>query len=394
MKKSTITKILCLVILCVMVLPFVISCGSKCTITFDANGGTVSQESIKVKKNNPIGQLPTPKREGFEFTGWYDSDDLRQEDQIKKSTFAMYDMVLVAGWKQDANKAAVNFDLAGGNINGEKKLDIVYVDKYSNISNKLPVDPTHELGATFLGWYDDNGARVTAITKVTDDMNITAKWSELVQCGTSGSYVHNWGGFNYDDNEPTCTDDGKAVHKCMDCGYEETIPGKPALGHDYATGWTYGTMEQSRVCDRCKREEKVKYIELNDKVSKITVTGDVYGPDNKNCLFNGNWDEGFGTTFSGKGGTVIVEIEFTEAITVDWVYVKGADGPGYEFEVLEDGAAKYTQVGVGSFGEVVGKFNLKGKTITKAKFTMASSGTGGAYWQEMSFTKLPEGLEE
>ena len=42
------------------------------TLTFDANGGTVSQTSKEVTLGEPVGTLPTPTREGYTFNGWYD----------------------------------------------------------------------------------------------------------------------------------------------------------------------------------------------------------------------------------------------------------------------------------------------------------------------------------
>jgi len=41
------------------------------TLTFDANGGTVSPKSKKVGNKLSYGTLPTPTRSGYTFTGWY-----------------------------------------------------------------------------------------------------------------------------------------------------------------------------------------------------------------------------------------------------------------------------------------------------------------------------------
>ena len=40
------------------------------TVTFDANGGTVSKASKKVKDGEEYGTLPTPTRDGYTFKGW------------------------------------------------------------------------------------------------------------------------------------------------------------------------------------------------------------------------------------------------------------------------------------------------------------------------------------
>jgi len=41
------------------------------TITFDANGGTVSPTSTKMKKGDSYNNLPTPTRSGYKFVGWF-----------------------------------------------------------------------------------------------------------------------------------------------------------------------------------------------------------------------------------------------------------------------------------------------------------------------------------
>ena len=41
------------------------------TVTFDANGGTVTPTTKEVKYTQTYGELPTPTREGYDFLGWY-----------------------------------------------------------------------------------------------------------------------------------------------------------------------------------------------------------------------------------------------------------------------------------------------------------------------------------
>lgn len=45
--------------------------GNPFTITFNANGGTVSPSTKSVPNGNPFGTLPTPTRSGWVFDGWY-----------------------------------------------------------------------------------------------------------------------------------------------------------------------------------------------------------------------------------------------------------------------------------------------------------------------------------
>ena len=57
------------------------------TITFNANGGTVSITSKTVKVGDKYGELPIPTREGYTFKGW-NGKNLLDEDNIKLNTYA------------------------------------------------------------------------------------------------------------------------------------------------------------------------------------------------------------------------------------------------------------------------------------------------------------------
>ena len=47
----------------------------KHTVTFDANGGSVSPETMETDENGKLSALPTPTRDGCTFDGWYDAKD-------------------------------------------------------------------------------------------------------------------------------------------------------------------------------------------------------------------------------------------------------------------------------------------------------------------------------
>ena len=47
----------------------------KHTVTFDANGGSVSPETMETDENGKLSEMPTPTRDGCTFDGWYDAKD-------------------------------------------------------------------------------------------------------------------------------------------------------------------------------------------------------------------------------------------------------------------------------------------------------------------------------
>ena len=57
------------------------------TITFNANGGTVSTASKTVTYDQTYGTLPTPTRSGYAFDGWFtdpdEGEEIRAEDTVK-----------------------------------------------------------------------------------------------------------------------------------------------------------------------------------------------------------------------------------------------------------------------------------------------------------------------
>ncbi len=56
------------------------------TVTFDANGGSVSTTSKMVKYNKKYGELPTPVREGYNFIGWTNELNIGSEIGINPKT--------------------------------------------------------------------------------------------------------------------------------------------------------------------------------------------------------------------------------------------------------------------------------------------------------------------
>lgn len=71
------------------------------TVTFDANEGTVTPESKTVTYDGTYGELPTPKRSGYKFLGWF--TDLTGTDKVtadnKVSITAA--QTLYAHWSED-----------------------------------------------------------------------------------------------------------------------------------------------------------------------------------------------------------------------------------------------------------------------------------------------------
>lgn len=135
------------------------------TISFNANGGTVSPEEIQVVHNNKIGKMPTPKNGNFQFNGWYYNETQYTEETIYYNDFSIS---LTARWIE---RYEITFDPNGGTVSPTSK--IVVLD---DVIGNLP-EPTNGLHI-FEGWYMGN-TEYTSSTEYTikDDIILTAKWT-------------------------------------------------------------------------------------------------------------------------------------------------------------------------------------------------------------------------
>ena len=79
------------------------------TITYDANGGTISNTTQTVTYGYDV-ILATPEREGYTFAGWYDGETKYESGKWSASN----DVTLKAKWT--ANNYTIKYDANGGYI--------------------------------------------------------------------------------------------------------------------------------------------------------------------------------------------------------------------------------------------------------------------------------------
>jgi len=142
------------------------------TVTFDPNGGSVSPTSKTVTYNSTYGDLPTPSRTGYTFTGWYTSATGGSQVSASTKVTTTSNHTLYAHWT--VNTYTVTFDPNGGSVSPTSKT-VTYNSTYGD----LPT-PTRT-NYTFAGWYTSasGGSKVTSSTKVTTASNHTlyAHWT-------------------------------------------------------------------------------------------------------------------------------------------------------------------------------------------------------------------------
>ena len=139
-----------------------------CTVTFDANGGTVDPATKTVQGADVVGSLPTPTRGGFTFNGWYTAKVAGRV--VKPTDVVTGDVTYYAMWTPKQYK--LSYVANGGTVSPAYKM-LDYCAKYGT----LPT-PTWA-GHTFNGWFTakTGGTKVTSSTKCTGNATIHAQWT-------------------------------------------------------------------------------------------------------------------------------------------------------------------------------------------------------------------------
>ena len=148
------------------------------TVTFNANGGSVSTSSKTVTYGSTYGTLPTPTRTGYTFAGWYTAASGGSQVTSSTPVTTASNHTLYAHWT--ANEYTVTMDANGGRFSdGYSGYGYIvhYGETYGPHVNNVPM----RTGYTFTGWYTSaiGGSQVTSSTMVTtaSDHSLYAHWT-------------------------------------------------------------------------------------------------------------------------------------------------------------------------------------------------------------------------
>lgn len=140
------------------------------TVTFNANGGSVTTASMTVTNGRQYGELPTPTYTGYTFDGWYTLQSGGTKIESTSTVNLTGDTTLYAHWT--ANTYTITLNTDGGTVNSGNVTSYTY-----GVGATLPTDVTKD-GYTFLGWKDDEtGSMVESISETdTGNKSFTAQW--------------------------------------------------------------------------------------------------------------------------------------------------------------------------------------------------------------------------
>jgi len=180
--------------------------GTSATVNYKLNGGTLKQtgKSVNTAINTKLGALPTPKRAGYKFDGWYIDDR-----KVTKDTYVWsdntagnaanpvrsgaFDLATLQNGKHGAkhlaieakwikNAYVVTLDRNGGVLaNGVTKINGVTDDTLGGFiaGAKSPADPIRN-GNTFLGWSTSKSAAIinpATATPISKNIKLFARWA-------------------------------------------------------------------------------------------------------------------------------------------------------------------------------------------------------------------------
>jgi len=140
------------------------------TVSFDANGGTVTPASAVTGANGMLSFPPAPVQAGHTFDGWF--TDATGGDQVTEDIVFTKDTTLYAHWTR---VYTITFDAGtGGSVNPASAT--------TGTGGKLASLPIPTLdGMVFDGWCDSptGGNQVTEDTVFTQDTTIYAEWVKV-----------------------------------------------------------------------------------------------------------------------------------------------------------------------------------------------------------------------
>lgn len=149
----------------------IVAAAATCTVTLDANGGTMDGNATatrNVESGKQVGTLPTPTREGYNFLGWYTAKE--GGSLVEAGTIINADQTIYAQWSLKTKVVLVKA-VVSENINGAYTIKTLNLAEETNLLNYLKSNVNSTLpamtGYSIVGdgegnayWWYYNGERL------------------------------------------------------------------------------------------------------------------------------------------------------------------------------------------------------------------------------------------
>lgn len=164
-----------ILLLCVLLLAMcaLAACsGAVCTVTLDANGGTVAQSTVTARSGEKLKAIPSAQRDGWFFGGWYTQADGGEAWDFGKDR-VNGNMTLYAHWHSQGVTVTYDLNLPQADIEHSAAPQSVLLAKGALAIQ--PVAPTAD-GYIFRGWRDYGGNAWDFSVSVEQDTTLYAVW--------------------------------------------------------------------------------------------------------------------------------------------------------------------------------------------------------------------------
>ena len=301
----------------------------KITVSFNANGGTLTEVSKDVVYAGKYGTLPTPTREGYQFDGWYtrsvDGTLVKDTTKVTKN----YNHTLYAHWTSIGYTFVLSFDSNGGT--GTMTTQSYREGK----AQAIKANTFTKAGYTFAGWATSANGGVVYADKasiiLTENTTLYAVWNKLTTPSnfrinsygkTSASLGDIWA--SWDDVEGATsytiaysTDNSTWTEKTESASLSTPIKDgywPQTNGHYYVkvkANINGGSSDWSEV-----REIKYEYVKLN--------------------VYNGSTKVGNIRLLFVDGLFLYMKEKSSDTISISAYYGGGVPGYNHTDEILED----------------------------------------------------------
>lgn len=306
------------------------------TVTFDANGGSVSQTSA-VTVAGKLTSLPTPTYDDYDFLGWYTQKD--GGDKVTTDTVFTVDSTIYAHW-QNIPVTDVTLDKESLTLQEKGSATLTATVEPADATNK---NVTWESSDTSIATVDANG-KVAAISAGT--AMITVKTAEGDFTDTCEVTVTHGNMVRTPKKDATCTADGNEEYwTCETCGkHFSDEEGKteielsatviPATGHSYKEPvWNWSEDGKS-----CTVTFTCVNVDSHKETPKVTVSSKIKTP--ATCTEKGVTEYTATAEFHGKTFTdtkAVADIDLTAHNYKDGkCTVCGAADPAYQKPAKSD----------------------------------------------------------
>ncbi len=164
--------------------------GIKSTVTFDANKGSVTAAPKEVTYNDTYGELPTPTRSGYTFTGWYTAASGGTKIESTTQVTITAAQTLYAHWTENKSQVTVTFSNANPAYGDTITITATIAAANTNGLRAAAQDTvTFSLDGTTLGTANVSGSTATLSVTLTGENWKPGSKTITAEFGGSSAYT-------------------------------------------------------------------------------------------------------------------------------------------------------------------------------------------------------------